>query len=423
MLSIFEIATLLLALSALFGWINIRFLRLPHTIGLLIMALAGSLFLLLLHEVAPGLGITRTLQQAIGQIDFYSTIMEGMLSLLLFAGALHVDLDKLKNQKWAIGLMASIGVVISTVVVASGIWLVGMLLGLEIPFIWALVFGSLISPTDPVAVLGLLKTVNIPESIKSKIAGEALFNDGVAVVAFSVLVAVAVGSGADHHFDARHIAELFFYEGFGGAAFGLLMGWIAYRGMLAIDDHIVEILISLAVCVVTYTLCLRLHISGPIAVVVAGLLIGNHGAAYAMSEKVEEYLFAFWEVVDELLNSVLFLLIGLEVLVLSFAPSHGLIMLAAIPIVLFARLISVSLPIALLSRSQTFSAGSIPILTWGGLRGGVSVALALSLPDSNVKPVILAITYAVVIFSIVVQGLTVKKVIGRTAGQTTGHTG
>lgn len=414
MLSIFEIGTLLLALSALFGWINVRFLRLPHTIGLLIMALAGSLFLLFLQELAPGLGITRTLQQAIGQIDFYSAIMNGMLSFLLFAGALHVDLDKLKNQKWAIGLMASVGVIISTVVVGAGTWAVAGMLGFELPFIWALVFGALISPTDPVAVLGLLKSINVPDSIKSKIAGEALFNDGVAVVAFSVLLAVAVGTGADHHLDMWHIAELFFYEGGGGVVFGLFTGWLAYRAMLAIDDHIVEILISLAACVVTYTVSQRLHISGPIAVVVTGLFIGNHGAAYAMSEKVEEYLFAFWEVVDEMLNSVLFLLMGLEVLVLSFAPSHGLIMLAAIPIVLVARLISVCVPITLLSIRQTFSTGSIPVLTWGGLRGGVSVALALSLPDSEAKPIILAITYAVVIFSIVVQGLTVKWVIGRT---------
>lgn len=413
MLSIFEIATLLLALSALFGWFNVRFLKLPNSIGLLIMALAGSLLLILMEEIIPAFGVTRELQAAIGQIDFYSTIMEGMLSFLLFAGALHVDLDKLKDQKWAVGLMASIGVIISTAVVAAGIWWAASLIGLNLPFVWALVFGALISPTDPVAVLGLLKTINIPESIKAKIAGEALFNDGVAVVAFSVLVAVALESGGEASMTVWHVAELFFYEGFGGAAFGLLTGFIAYRAMLSIDDHIVEILISIALCVVTYTLSLRLHISGPIAVVVAGILIGNRGAAYAMSEKVEQYLFAFWEVVDELLNSVLFLLIGLEVLVLSFAPSYALIMLLAIPVVLFARLVSILVPVTLLSRRQPFSTGSVPILTWGGLRGGVSVALALSLPESESKPVILAVTYAVVIFSIVVQGLTVKRVIGR----------
>ena len=414
MLSVFEIAALLLTVSALFGWLNLRFLKLPHTIGLLIMALAASVFLLLLQKVAPGLGITQTLQGVLKEIDFTSAIMNGMLSLLLFAGALHVDFDLLKGQKWAITLMASIGVVISTAVVGVALWFAAGVLGFDVALPWALVFGALISPTDPVAVLGLLKSINVPESIKAKIAGESLFNDGVAVVAFGVLLTVALSSAGQHRPDLWDIGELLVHDGLGGALFGLATGWVAYRAMLAVDDHIVEILISLAVCIGTYTLCSRLHLSGPIAVVVAGLLIGNHGAEHAMSEKVEEYLFAFWEVVDEMLNSILFLLLGLEVLVLSFDPSHGWIVLVAIPIVLAGRLASVWIPISLLAVRQTFSAGSIPVLTWGGLRGGVSVALALSLPDSAAKPVLLTATYAVVIFSIIVQGLTVKWLIGKT---------
>ena len=354
-----------------------------------------------------------------GRIDFYSAIMNGILAFLLFAGALHVDLVTLKGQKWAIGLMASIGVLISIAVSSTGLWLACRLLGFEISLPWALVFGALISPTDPVAVLGLLKTVNVPESIKAKIAGEALFNDGAAVVAFGALLGIALGvpghPAGEAHESLWSIGGHFLFQGFGGILFGLVTGWIAYRAMAAVDDPMVEILISIGVCAATYALSLRLNVSGPIAVVVTGLLIGNHGAEHAMSEKVQEYLFSFWEVIDELLNSVLFLLIGLEVLVLAVEPAHAWIVLASIPIVLAARLISVALPITLLSIRQTFSSGSIPILTWGGLRGGVSVALALSLPESDAKPVILAATYAVVIFSIIVQGLTVKWVIRKTA--------
>lgn len=414
-LSIFELVALLLTLSALFGWLNLRFVRLPHTIGLLIMGLGASFILLLAERLIPGVALTASLQKIVSQIDFYDTIMNGMLAFLLFAGALHVELDKLRDQKWAIALMATFGVVISTVIVGVLLWLVSGLVGMQIPLPWALVFGALISPTDPVAVLSLLKTVTVPESLKAKIAGEALFNDGVAVVAFGVLVAAAVatGSDAEEALTAAHVAELLLVEGGGGVVFGLFTGWLGHRAMAAIDDHVVEVLISVAVCAATYAISVRLHISGPIAVVVAGLLIGNHGTEVSMSEKVQQYMFSFWEVVDEVLNSLLFLLIGLEVLVLSFHPDYALLALLAIPVVLIGRLASVAGPITLLAVRQTFTAGSIPIMTWGGLRGGVSVALALSLPDSDAKPVLLAVTYAVVIFSIVVQGLTVKWVIGR----------
>jgi CPA1 family monovalent cation:H+ antiporter len=412
--SVFEIAALLLTLSALFGWVNLRFLRLPHTIGLLVMALAASLFLVLLQQVFPALAVTDALKEVLEEIDFYSALMEGMLSLLLFAGALHVDLDLLKDQKWPVAAMASIGVVISTAVIGLALWGGAQAFGVELSLPWALVFGALISPTDPVAVLGLLKTIDVPESIKAKIAGESLFNDGVALVAFSVQITIAMVSVDQSPPSVLGTAEFLFYEVVGSMAFGLFTGWLAYRAMLAVDDHIVEILISVAACLATYTVCHRLHLSGPIAVVVTGLLIGNHGAEHAMSEKVEEYLFAFWEVVDEILNSVLFLLIGLEVLVIGFDPANLWIVLAAVPIVLAGRFVSVSVPISLLSLRRAFSSGAIPILTWGGLRGGVSVALALSLPDSAVKTMLLTATYAVVIFSIIVQGLTMKRVIGWT---------
>lgn len=415
MLSIFEIAALLLGLSALFGWFNLRFLGLPHTIGLLVMALVSSMALIALERLAPGLGIGDRLKAAIEQIDFYTAIVNGMLAFLLFAGALHVDIDLLKGQKWAIGLMATVGVVISTAVAGLGVFAISTLIGFELPLIWALVFGALISPTDPVAVLGLLKVVKVPEAIKAQIAGESLFNDGAAVVIFIALLTLALGvpAGAslESHWQVGSIAELFLFEAAGGIVFGLATGWLGYRAMATIDDPMIEILISIAVCAVTYALSLRLHVSGPIAVVMSGLLIGSHGAEYAMSEKVQDYLFSFWEVIDEVLNSVLFLLIGLEVLVIGFHPHNAWMILVAIPVVLAARLISVSVPIMALSMRQRFSPGVIPILTWGGLRGGVSVALALSLPPSDYKSIILTATFAVVIFSIVVQGLTVKRVI------------
>lgn len=414
MFSLFEIAALLLAVSAFFGWVNQVVLRLPHTIGLLVMALVTSLVLLLAEWVFPSFGITDTLQAAIGQIDFYSTVMEGMLAFLLFAGALHVDFEFLRDQKWAIGLLATLGVTLSTFLVGTGFWYLAGLFGFDIPFIWALVFGALISPTDPVAVLSLLKSVNVPHSLEAKIAGESLFNDGVGVVIFTILLAIAVGAAGDGApVDAVHIAELFFLEAGGGAVLGLLTGWIAYRAMATMDNYTLEILITLGVVTATYAIAQRLHLSGPIAVVLTGLLIGNRGARVGMSEITREHLFQFWELIDEILNSVLFLLIGLEVLVVTFDPSFGWIAASAIPLVLVSRLIAVGLPLTGLSRFADLSIGAIPVLTWGGLRGGISVALVLSLPDNEYKPLLLATTYAVVLFSIIVQGMTVKTVVNR----------
>ncbi|MFK5981228.1 MAG: sodium:proton antiporter [Rhizobiaceae bacterium] len=416
MLSLFEIASLLLAISAAFGWINHMFIHLPHTIGLLVMAVTSSVVLLVASYYFPALGIIEVVQQAIGQIDFYSTVMEGMLAFLLFAGALHVDYEFLKDQKWPIGIMATFGVVISTFVVGTGFWYLAQIFGLELPYIWALVFGALISPTDPVAVLSLLKSINVPHSLEAKIAGESLFNDGVGVVVFTIIVAVAVG-GSTHgggEIDALHVAQLFFVEAGGGALLGLVTGWIAYRAMAAIDEYTLEILITLGVVSATYALAIRLHISGPIAVVITGLLVGNRGARLGMSEITRLHLFKFWELIDEILNSVLFLLIGLEVLIVSFDPSFGWLVVWSVPLVLCGRLISVSIPIFTLSVWLKFTKGAIPVLTWGGLRGGISVALALSLPNNEFKPMILMATYAVVLFSVIIQGLSVRTVISKT---------
>lgn len=437
MLTLFEIGALLLVLSAIFSWFNHAFLKLPHTIGLLLMALLASFALMALHAVFPALGLTETVSSAIGQIDFNATVMNGMLAFLLFAGALHVDMSFLKSEKWAIGSMATIGVLLSTFIVGTGFyWLVNAF-GVELPYTWAIVFGALISPTDPVAVLSILKTVNMPHSLEAKIAGESLFNDGVGVVVFAIAVAVAVGAtgtgGIEHAvidavqtgvdgeshtmghggggITAGSIAKLFFVEAGGGALLGGFTGWLAYRMMATIDEHAIEILISLGIVAGTYALAQRLHLSGPIAVVITGLLIGNKGAAFAMSKRTRTYLFGFWEMIDEILNSVLFLLIGLEILVLGISPKFGLIMLVCIPLVLLARFIAVSVPMRFLGLFKDFTKGAIPVLTWGGLRGGISVALALSLPPVEYKPVILAATYGVVVFSIIVQGLTVKRVV------------
>ncbi len=416
-LSLFEIAALLLLLSGIFGWFNHTVLKLPHTIGLLVMALAASVIVLIVETMFPGLGIAATVGGAIGQIDFYETVMEGMLALLLFAGALHVDFTYLRNQAWAIGLMASVGVVVSTFIVGLGLYVLAGLFGTPVPLIWALVFGSLISPTDPVAVLSLLKSINVPHSLEAKIAGESLFNDGVGVVVFSILLATAVSSGTTE-VTAFKVAELFVVEAIGGAVLGFVAGWITYKAMSMMDEHMVEILLTLGMVTAVYAVCLRLHLSGPIAVVVAGLLIGNRGADEAMSEHTQSSMFSFWELIDEILNSVLFLLIGLEVLVISLDPSFAWIAIATIPLVLSARLIAVSIPIVLLSLKQTFAAGAIPVLTWGGLRGGISVALALSIPAIPEKPLLLTCTYAVVLFSIIVQGLTVKQLVNRTVDPT-----
>lgn len=425
MLTLFEIAALLLVLSAAFSWVNRVYIKLPHTIGLLVIALVASMVMLGLQALFPSLGLTSTLQGAIGQIDFNETLMKGMLAFLLFAGALHVDLNFLKSAKWAIGSMATFGVLLSTFIVGTGFFFIAKLIGVQLPYVWALVFGALISPTDPVAVLSILKNVNMPQSLEAKIAGESLFNDGVGVVVFSIIVAIAattLGHDAGHGHDAitaYGIAELFVVEALGGAVLGLIAGWVAYRMIARIDEHAIEILISLAIVAGTYALASRIeilghHLSGPIAVVIAGLMIGNKGAQFAMSEHTRTYLFGFWEMIDEILNSVLFLLIGLELLVIGMAPEYAIITALAIPLVLLARFTAVSVPIRFLGVFRQFTKGAIPVLTWGGVRGGISVALALSLPPSEYKPLILAATYGVVVFSIIVQGLTVKRVVEKT---------
>ena len=411
--TLFDLAAILLTLAAVFGYLNHRWLRLPHTIGLVVIALLASVGVLALDLVAPGLGFRTAVRGAVESLDFPDLLMQGMLSFLLFAGALHVDLEAMAQRKWAIGTMATVGVLISTFVVGYATFLVAGWLGFTIPLSYCLVFGALISPTDPIAVLGILKSVDVPASLEAKIAGESLFNDGVGIVVFTIMVAIAVGAEGGHPITAVGIAELFVVEAVGGAVLGLVAGFIAYRAIASIDEHNLEVLITLALVTLTYAIAVALHISGPIAVVVAGLLIGNHGKKFAMSETTRDHLFKFWSLGDEVLNSILFLMIGFEVLALTFTGSIGLAMAAAVPIVLAARFIAVAVPITGLSTMREFTKGAIPVLTWGGLRGGISVALALSLPAFPDKNLVLAMTYGVVIFSIVVQGLTIGRVVRR----------
>jgi CPA1 family monovalent cation:H+ antiporter len=345
-----------------------------------------------------------------------------MLGFLLFAGALHVDLDDLFEQRGVIALLATLGLVISTCVVATLVWGLLSALGIAIPFGFCLLFGALISPTDPIAVLAILKTMTVPKGLEVKIAGESLFNDGVAVVLFlAILGTLGLGdSHADIHDSvALQVLRLFAVETGGGVLFGLGIGYLAYRAFLSVDDYEVEILISLALVAGGYALATALHLSGPIAVVVAGLMIGNHGRRLAMSDRTREHLDTFWMLVDEILNAVLFVLIGLEVLVLSFVELWVVAALLAIPIVLFARWLGVGIPVTLLRRMRGFTPHAVKVLTWGGLRGGISVALALSLSsslgvrDRAAYEGLLLMTYVVVVFSILVQGLTIGPLLRR----------
>ena len=414
-MSIFDIAAILVGLSALFGYMNYQFLKLPHTIGLVVVAMAASICVVILDKFLPGIQAGQHLSDVLSQIDFHKALMHGFLSFLLFTGALHVDFTALASRKWAITLMATVGVTLSTFMIGGAVWATAALIGLNLPFLWALVFGALISPTDPVAVLGLFRTVKVPASLEAKVAGESLFNDGVGVVVFTVVVAIAISSsGNSEVLSVRDVAQIFVKEALGGAALGLIAGYIGYRAMYQVDEYNLEILISLAVVMLSYSAAITLHMSGPIAVVIAGLLIGNRGVKYAMSETTRSYLTRFWTLLDEVLNSVLFLLIGLEVVVVTGGIGNSWpLALLAIPITLGARFFSVSIPVLMLSRSEVFTKGAIPVLTWGGLRGGIAVALALSLPENEYKPTILSVTYVVVLFSIIIQGLTVKRLVER----------
>jgi CPA1 family monovalent cation:H+ antiporter len=403
-----QITSALIVLAGTFAAINAIFFRLPSAIGILIVSLLASLGLLGLDALGPGLHLTAELQRMVVAFDFSDALLEGMLGLLLFAGALHVKFSDLKAHWGIVMLMATMGVCLSTLVAGIGFsWITGA------PLLIALVFGALISPTDPVAVLGVLRAAKLPKSLETKIAGESLFNDGVGYVVFLVLVGLAFPAAGAHGASFGDAALLFFREAFGGAVLGLALGWGTYRVMCEINDYSVEVLLTLALAFGGYQLALWLHVSAPIMAVCAGLLIGDEMTAHAMTQKTRDYVDAFWKLLDEILNAILFLMIGLEVFAIAFSIGAITAGLLAIGLSLLARWCAVIVPIMVLRPFRDFSQGIVPIMTWGGLKGGISVALALSLPESEFKPLILTVTYIVVLFSIIVQGLTVAPMARR----------
>lgn len=407
-MELFDIIAILLTLTAMFSYINCRFVKLPMSIGLMLMSLLAAVTLLVLGKL--GFHIEGPAKELVGSIDFEQLLLEGMLGFLLFAGAMHVNINDLADRKWVIGILATLGVSASTFIIGAMVYGLCLWLGLDLGFVYCLLFGALISPTDPIAVLGILKRIGAPKGIETKLAGESLFNDGVGVVIFLAISGIAFG---DHGAGVGHTAWLFVVEVLGGGALGFLLGWVTYRLLKSVDNHFVEILMTLALVSGGYDLAGALHTSGPIAIVVAGLLIGNHGRRFAMSQQTRQYLDTFWELIDAILNALLFVLIGLEVLVLTLSGKYLLAGAIAIPIALLARFVCVAIPISLLRSRREFSPNAIRILTWGGLRGGIAVALALSLPGGPERELILTITYVVVAFSILVQGTTIKYLIKR----------
>ena len=403
-----QITSILIVLAAAFGAINYLFFKLPSAIGILVVSLLASLGIVVIDVLLPDMGIEDTVRTTVTGVDFSQALLEGMLGLLLFAGALHVKLSDLQKQWSLILLMATLGVALSTLVFGIGAHLM-----FGLPLLVALVFGSLISPTDPVAVLGVLRAANLKKSLETKIAGESLFNDGVGYVVFLVLVGLAFPSDHGHGSGISDAAILFVQEAVGGAVIGLFLGWLVFRVMRQIDDYPLEVLLTLALAFGGYQLSVWLHVSAPIMAVCAGLLIGDIGAKHGMSAETRDYVDAFWKLIDEILNAVLFLMIGFEVFAVTFDFDVLITGVLSIGLALLARFAAVFIPVLLLQRRQEFSNGIVPIMTWGGLKGGISVALALSLPDSEWKPMILAATYVVVIFSIIVQGLTIAPLAKR----------
>jgi CPA1 family monovalent cation:H+ antiporter len=407
MRSPFDLLAFLLALAAAFGWLNRRLLGLPLTVGLLLLALAGAVLLIAIDAMAPGLGLKPAIRLVLDRVDFPSTLLNGFLSFLLFAGALQVDFVELFARKWTVLALATVGTVLSTGLIGVALLAVSTALGMAIPILWCLVFGALISPTDPVAVMLVLKRVGLPSALQATVAGESLFNDGIGVVLFSLLVSLALESGAPPQ-GPFAIAGLFLLEAVGGGLLGLALGYAAFLLCRSVDDYSVELIISLALVTATYSLAGTLHVSGPVAVVVAGILIGNHGMRWAMSEATRRHLETFWLLVDDTLNALLFLLIGLEIAAVDLAFRALAATAVMIPLSLLIRWLSVAASALPLNLRLPHRFAVFLILTWGGLRGGISVALALALPTTPHKAAMLTVAYGIVVFSIVVQGLSLE---------------
>jgi CPA1 family monovalent cation:H+ antiporter len=409
-----DIAASLLVLTALLSYVNQRWLRLPTTIGVMATSLALSLSLVGLDAVGLASGLHDREQGLIRSIDFSELLMQGMLSLLLFAGALHVDVKSLRDYRWQVGVLAFIGTAVSTAVVGLALWWAIGLIGLPVPLIECLLFGALISPTDPIAVIGILKSAGAPRNLEVVIAGESLFNDGVGVVLFSLLMGMAIAGDTP---TLAHAGALLLHEAGGGLLYGWVLGYGTYWLLRSIDHYQVEVLLTLAAVVGGYALANHLQVSGPLAMVVAGLIVGNKGRSEALSDTTRQHLDLFWELLDDILNAVLFVLVGMEVITIHFPLTAGPAVVAgaaAIAITLAARWLTVGLPVTLAPRAFRLPAGSAGVLTWGGLRGGISIALALSIPAGPWRETLIALTYCVVAFSILVQGLSFGRLVRAT---------
>lgn len=394
----------LIVLASIFSYLNYRFLKLPSTIGIMVIAIVVSIFLVSFGETV----LPRTfghLHNLMSSIDFTEVLMGAMLNFLLFAGGIHINIDDLKEQLRPVLIFSTLGVVISTFVVGFGMFYILPFLGINLPFIYCLLFGALISPTDPVAVLSILKQANVSKSLETKVAGESLFNDGMAVVVFTVVLQLAVGNEVD--LGVESIGLLLLKEAGGGLLLGVILGWVTSRLMREVDDYIISVLVTLSVVMGGYLIARQMHISGPLTMVAAGLFMGNFNVKFKMKSITQDYLIKFWELIDEILNAVLFLFIGFELLVIKDLSHFMIPGLVAIVVVLVARLVSIYGPTKFMKR--TFSPQTVKVLVWGGIRGGVSIALALSIPKNEYSTIVLSITYCVVVFSIIVQGLTIGK--------------
>ncbi len=405
-LSILEISAIFLSITALLSYFNHRFIGLPTTIGVMVISILLSIFAIFLGF----LGFDQLIDYEMSlleQLDFTEVLLDGMLSMLLFAGALHVNIGDLRRYKLPIGILACIGTIVSAVLIATAIYLMLPLLGFDLPFIWCLLFGALISPTDPIAVMGILASAGAPKSLETVIAGESLFNDGIGVVIFVILLGILTSGDIP---TVNYVAHTLAVEAGGGIVFGLVLGAILYYMIKSIDSYQEEVLLTLAGVIGGYALASYWHLSGPLAMVMMGLMVGNRGRALAMSDKTRHYIDLFWELIDEILNAILFVLIGLEIVMIAYSSNLFIAGGLAIVIALLARFIVVGMTTKTFSRQLDLPSGAWKVLTWGGLRGGISVALVLQLPAGAERDILLALTYAVVVFSILVQGLSVGKV-------------
>jgi CPA1 family monovalent cation:H+ antiporter len=399
--------SVLIVLASIFAYINYRFLKLPSTIGIMVIAITVSIVLVFFGETLFPKTFNR-LHQLMTSIDFTEVLMGAMLNFLLFAGGIHVNIDDLKEQLRPIVIFSTAGVVISTFVVGIGMYYLMPMIGVQIPFIFCLVFGALISPTDPVAVLSILKQAKVSKALETKVAGESLFNDGMAVVVFTVVLQIAIGEEVDLNLES--IGLLLLKEAGGGLLLGVILGWITSRLMREVDDYIISVLVTLSVVMGGYLIAHQMHISGPLTMVAAGLFMGNFNMKFKMKSITQDYLIKFWELIDEILNAVLFLFIGFELLMIKDLKHFMVPGLVAIIVVLIARFVCIWLPTRFMSLKTRFSPQTVKVLVWGGIRGGVSIALAMSIPKGEYSDAILSITYCVVVFSIIVQGLTIAKV-------------